>query len=308
MAFHALLRISNSEEDWHAWSKQDLIDMICPRNKSDLSKKRRNAQELIDRLVKKGIINLLSTRTDSKNQEITIYWIRKNLEKLSIQESRQNSELIPKSELSAKRRSMASIISKAQSKLNSPLTSPSTARSSSTQTSLKRKSSLPLSAPVKRPKFKSPLSRESHDPEIKALLDQKRELEKEITKVEENIRKIKLVLKYQEMNEGSNNERLIKKWRRVSQETAEYLFSKIPKEKSFLDEAGFSNAWGNWGWDEGDQQKHILSYSDDEEENYNESSNQKNELEQHTMKSMLLRMGIDLKLIRWNEDDECFEE
>jgi hypothetical protein len=148
-------------------------------------------------LVKKGIINLLSTRTDNKNQEITVYWIRKNLEKLSIQESRQNSELTPKSELSAKRRSMASIISKAQSKLNSPLTS-NTARSSSTQTPLKRKSSFPLSASVKRPKFKSPLSRESNDPEIKELLDQKRELEKEIAKVEENIRKIKLVLKYQE--------------------------------------------------------------------------------------------------------------
>ncbi|CAB5375952.1 unnamed protein product [Rhizophagus irregularis] len=306
MAFHVLLRISNSE-DWHAWSKQDLVDIVCSKNRSDLTKNRRNALELIDRLVKKGIINLLSTRTDNKNQEITIYWIRKNLEKLSIQESRQNSELTPKSELSAKRRSMASIISKAQSKLNSPLT-PSTARSSSTQSPLKRKSSLPLPASVKRPKFKSPLSRESHDPEIKALLDQKRELEKEITKVEENIRKIKLVLKYQETNEGNNIGQLIKKWRRASQETAEYLFSKIPKEKSFLEEAGFSNAWGNWGWDEEDQQKHIVSYSDGEEEDYNESSNQKNELEQRTMKTMLLRMGIDLKLIRWNEDDECFEE
>lgn len=158
-------------------------------------------------MVKKGIINLLSTRTDNKNQEITIYWIRKNLEKLSIQESRQNSELIPKSELSVKRRSMASIISKAQSKLNLSLT-PSTARSSSTQTSLKRKSSLLLSASVKRPKFKSPLSRESHDPETKALFDQKRELEKEITKVEENIRKIKLVLKYQET--VSNNIQFLK--------------------------------------------------------------------------------------------------
>jgi len=98
------------------------------------------------------------------------------------------------------------------------------------------------------------------------------------------------------------------KWRRASQEAAEYLFSKIPKEKSFLEEAGFSNAWGNWGWDEKVPQNQRSSYSDDEEEDYNESSKQKDELKQNTMKSMLLRMGIDLELIRWNEDDECFNE
>ncbi|RIA93372.1 hypothetical protein C1645_874146 [Glomus cerebriforme] len=316
ITFYALLHISNSEETCHAWSKQGLIDTICSRNKGVSTKMRYKVQELFDRLVKKGIINLLTTRTDNKNQEITIYWIRTNLEKLSdIQESRQDSiELTSKSELNANRistgssrRSMASIISKAQSKLNSPLT-PNTARSFSTQTPSKRKSSLPPSASTKKPKYKSPLSRESHDPETKALMDQKRELEKEIAKVEENIRRIKLLVKYQETNEGKTNEQLIKKWRQASQETAEYLFSKIPKEKSFLEEAGFSNAWGNWGWDNEDPQKQISSYSDGEEEDYKESSCQKNELEQNTMKSMLLRMGIDLKLIKWNEDDECFEE
>lgn len=35
MAFHVLLRISNSE-DWHAWSKQDLVDIVCSKNRSDL--------------------------------------------------------------------------------------------------------------------------------------------------------------------------------------------------------------------------------------------------------------------------------
>jgi hypothetical protein len=110
-------------------------------------------------------------------------------------------------------------------------------------------------------------------------------------------------------NENNINEQLIKKWRRASQEIAEYLFSKIQKEKSFLEEAGFSNAWGNWGWDEEDPEKKKSSYSDDEEEeDYKESSDQKNELEQNTMKTMLLRMGISLELIKWNEEDECFEE
>jgi hypothetical protein len=108
-------------------------------------------------------------------------------------------------------------------------------------------------------------------------------------------------------DESKTNEQLIKKWRQASQEAAEYLFSKIPKEKSFLEEAGFSNAWGNWGWDDEDPQKQRSCYSDDEEENYKRSSDQKNELIQNTMKSMLLRMGIDLELIKWNEDDECFE-
>jgi hypothetical protein len=168
-------------------------------------------------LAKKGIINSLSTRTDNGNQEITVYWIRSkldNCEQSSIQESRQNSvELTPKSEPSAKRistgsshRSMASIISKAQSKLNSSYTL--TPSSSSTQTPLKKKSSLPSSTSAKRSvksKFKSPLSRnKSLDPEVKALMDQKQKLEKEIAKVEESIRTTKLVLKYQETVNKNN--------------------------------------------------------------------------------------------------------
>ncbi|CAI2170578.1 7756_t:CDS:2 [Funneliformis geosporum] len=311
MAFHVLLHVTILEA-CHVWTKQGLIDAFCKNNKS--GSRRRKVQGLIVRLVQKGIINSLTTRTDNGNQEIIIYWIGPKLNDRgsSIKESRQDSiELTPKSEPSAKRlsignkssrRSMTSIISKAQSKLNSssPL-SPNSPSARSYKTPLNRKSTK-----FKSP-FKSPLFRELHDPETKDITNQERELKKEIANVEENIRKAKLVLKYQETNEGSVNELLIMKWRRASQEAAEYLFSKIPKEKSFLEEAGYSNAWGNWGWDEEGSKKQRSSYSDDEED-YKELHEKNNELKQNTMKSMLLRMGIDLELIRWNEDDECFEQ
>jgi len=164
-------------------------------------------------LVKKGVINSLTTRTDNGNQEITIYWIGPKLDDFgqsSLQESQQNSmELTPKSEPNAKRlsirnksssrRSMSSIINKAQSKLNSSSSlTPSSTSARSFETPLNRKSSLSSPLSAKKPSFKSPLIRELHDPDLKALMDQKRELEKAIAKVEENIRKTKLVLKYQE--------------------------------------------------------------------------------------------------------------
>ncbi|CAG8518148.1 2748_t:CDS:2 [Funneliformis caledonium] len=314
IAFHVLLHITTPEA-WHVWTKHGLIDVFCANNKS--GSRRRKVQELIDRLVQKGILNSLTTRTDNGNQEITICWIGPKLNDRgsSIQESRRDlMELTPKSEPSAKRlsignkssrRSMTSIINKAQSKLksSSPL-SPISPSARSFKTPLNRKS-----AKFKSP-FKSPLVHELHDPETKAITDQERELKKEIAYVEETIRKTKLVLKYQETNEGSVNDQLIVKWRRASQEAAEYLFSKIPKEKSFLEEAGYSNAWGNWGWDEESSQKQKSSYSEDEEDYKGslEKLEQSDELKQNTMKSMLLRMGIDLELIRWNEYDECFEE
>ncbi|CAG8720647.1 11322_t:CDS:2, partial [Dentiscutata heterogama] len=145
-------------------------------------------------------------------------------------------------------------------------------------------------------------------PEIKAMIEKQHKLERDIENANNNIRKIKLLLSYQEKNEDENNNLLIKKWRRASQEAAEYLFEKMPKEQSsFLEESGFSNSWNeNWGWEDNEQQQRYYNSDQDDDENYCEQ--QVNVEPKGTMKFMLKKMGVDLDLIKWNEDEECFEE
>ncbi|CAG8544070.1 2935_t:CDS:2 [Cetraspora pellucida] len=159
---------------------------------------------------------------------------------------------------------------------------------------------------ISKNNFKSPLNLVQKDPGIKAMIEKQQQLEKDIENTKDNIRKIKLLLAYQEKNENENNNILIEKWRRASQSAAEYLFEKIPKQTSFLEDAGFSNSWNaNWGWEEEDEQQRRCN-SDQDDENYCE---QQDDVEQKdTMKYMLKKMGIDLDLIKWNEDDECFED
>ncbi|CAG8602233.1 889_t:CDS:2 [Cetraspora pellucida] len=129
---------------------------------------------------------------------------------------------------------------------------------------------------ISKNNFKSPLNLVQKDPGIKAMIEKQQQLEKDIENTKDNIRKIKLLLAYQE------------------------------KQTSFLEDAGFSNSWNaNWGWEEGDEQQRRCN-SDQDDENYCE---QPDDVEQKdTMKYMLKKMGIDLDLIKWNEDDECFED
>ncbi|CAG8766163.1 29657_t:CDS:2 [Gigaspora margarita] len=154
--------------------------------------------------------------------------------------------------------------------------------------------------------FKSPINLIQKDPEIKAMIEKQHQLERDIENAKDNMRKIKLLLMYQEKNEDENNNILIKKWRRASQDAAEYLFEKMPKQSSFIEESGFSNSWnGNWGWED-DEQQQRYNDSDQDDENYCEQ--QDNVEPKGTMKYMLKKMGVDLDLIKWNEDEECFEE
>ncbi|CAG8687330.1 hypothetical protein C2G38_2142790 [Gigaspora rosea] len=151
--------------------------------------------------------------------------------------------------------------------------------------------------------FKSPINLVQKDPEIKAMIEKQHQLERDIENAKDNMRKIKLLLTYQKKNEDENNNILIKKWRRASQDAAEYLFEKMPKQS---EESGFSNSWnGNWGWED-DEQQQRYNDSDQDDENYYEQ--QGNVEPKGTMKYMLKKMGVDLDLIKWNEDEECFEE
>lgn len=98
-------------------------------------------------------------------------------------------------------RSMASIISKTRNKFsgNSPR---STAAVRLLHTPPGKRS--PMSASKKQSGFKSPsfksplLIQPLQNPEIKALIEQKRQLEKDVETAKDNIRKMKLLLTYQE--------------------------------------------------------------------------------------------------------------
>ncbi|KAF0388352.1 swi five-dependent recombination repair protein Sfr1 [Gigaspora margarita] len=194
------------------------------------------------------------------------------------------------------RRSLSSVISETRAKLAE------TSGTSIFNTPLgKKKASRRLTK-----SFKSPINLVQKDPEIKAMIEKQHQLERDIENAKDNMRKIKLLLMYQEKNEDENNNILIKKWRRASQDAAEYLFEKMPKQSSFIEESGFSNSWnGNWGWEDYEQQQRYND-SDQDDENYCEQ--QDNVEPKGTMKYMLKKMGVDLDLIKWNEDEECFEE
>ncbi|CAJ0758198.1 14215_t:CDS:2 [Entrophospora sp. SA101] len=87
-----------------------------------------------------------------------------------------------------------------------------------------------------------------------------------------NIQKIQLAMSYEEKDEKNTIDELIKKWRSASQEAAELLHSKMPKRSSFLE------------------------YSDVDK------------VDKDSMTFMLLNMGVDLDSIKWNQEDECFED
>ncbi|CAG8588711.1 3325_t:CDS:2 [Ambispora leptoticha] len=170
-------------------------------------------------------------------------------------------------------------------------------------------------------KFKSLSTIIDKHPELKSLEETKKELKQEISSVEESIRNAKTVLKYQEKNEAATLNNLILKWRRASQEAAEFLFSKFQEAQnsSFSSQGNFysSNNWGgsskNWGWDENHYSNGSSENRKDQEDDENEDDEEQQSDSDNnsgtlgiTMKSMLTQFGIDLGLIKWDEDQESF--
>ncbi|RHZ76046.1 hypothetical protein Glove_208g34 [Diversispora epigaea] len=328
-ALYKLLNItSTSKHDYYIWTQQELLN-ICLGPHRQSNTKRTKVHNLLDRLVKKGLIKLMKTQSDNQKQEVTIYWIASDdiSAENDIQEVNLESMSTSTSEPATKRislgsrtpatptRSMASIINKTRAKF-SGISPNSTTVAQSLHSPLGKRTPISLSkksSSFKSPSFKSPLVQTSQSPEIKTLIEQKRQLEKDIENAKDNIRKRKLLLTYQEKDEEANNEELIKIWRKASQEAAEFLFSKLPKQSSpsFLNEAGFSNSWGNknWGWEDDQRYKQRENESDQELEDCDGNEYERVDTEQKdTMKYMLTKMGIGLDLIKWNENDECFEE
>ncbi|CAG8586462.1 15238_t:CDS:2 [Acaulospora morrowiae] len=311
LALHGLLNITTFSKDaLHVWTQQELLNIFLgPCRK--LRKKRSKVQELLERLVEKKTMHSMKFHTDNKKHEVIIYWIpplpvekgserdvqamdvdqEQKVEKIDLRTPERVSKRIS---LGAKtqHQSMASIISKTRAKL-SGLTPTSTPTGRSSPITSGKRTPLSSSRRLGKQMFKSPLVQSLSNPEIKALTEQRRQLEKNI-------------------EDNANNENLIKIWRKASQEAAEFLFSKIPKQSSFLESEGFSESWGNsnWGWDDSDESKgkQRREYSD-QEDNDDEYETRRGNIEQkNTMKYMLIKMGINIDLIKWNDEDECFEE
>ncbi|CAG8596475.1 10815_t:CDS:2 [Ambispora gerdemannii] len=172
-------------------------------------------------------------------------------------------------------------------------------------------------------RFKSPSTIIDKYPELKCLEETKRKLKQEISNVEESIRNAKIVLKYQEKNEDATLNNLILKWRRASQEAAEFLFSKFQEAQnsSFLqnnfysnNNRGGSNSNSNWGWEDyyGSNNKNRRDRGDgeneDEDEEEQSDSDGNSNSQNINMKSMLTQFGVDIGLIKWDEDQESFLE
>ncbi|KAG9298657.1 hypothetical protein G9A89_012725 [Geosiphon pyriformis] len=179
----------------------------------------------------------------------------------------------------------------------------------------------PSSISLRTSKFQSPLNLLERYPEVKVLTNQKTKIEQDIGNVEDTIRKIRTVLKYKEKDEDFILDELIIKWRHASQQAAEFLFSKFREHQTSLQhQTSYSSAWGlnnNWGWDDNSEEnsQNFLDYDDHDDRNCHsrdvdeESDTTKKDDESFqnvTMKSMLTRLGVDLALISWDEDEECF--
>ncbi|CAJ0913059.1 4558_t:CDS:2, partial [Entrophospora sp. SA101] len=241
--FQSLL---NSKE-CQIWTKQEILN-IC--NYSD--EKNFKLQTYLDQLVKDGLIYSMTTFTDNKSSEISIYWIKNQLlnktllsnQKDQTFSSTNNSEEpLPKKRSSGQQQhqSISSIIKNAKSK--------TILLKSNNKTNLKYKSGGSFNG------LKSSINIERKHPELKILMDQQYNLEKDIINMKNNIQKIQLAMSYEEKDEKNTIDELIKKWRSASQEAAELLHSKMPKRSSFLEYSGFSYSYGNW--DEQHQQKEI---------------------------------------------------
>nr|CAG8553636.1 3525_t:CDS:2 [Entrophospora candida] len=243
-----------------------------------MDEKQFKLQTYLDQLVKDGLIYSMTTFTDNKSSEISIYWIKNQLlnktllsnQKDQTFSSTNNSEEpLPKKRSSGQQQhqSISSIIKNAKSK--------TILLKSNNKTNLKYKSGGNFNG------LKSSINIERKHPELKILMDQQYNLEKDIINMKNNIQKIQLAMSYEEKDEKNTIDELIKKWRSASQEAAELLHSKMPKRSSFLEYSGFSYSYGNWDVDKVDKD---------------------------SMTFMLLNMGVDLDSIKWNQEDECFED
>ena len=59
----------------------------------------------------------------------------------------------------------------------------------------------------------------------------------------------------------------------------------------------------HYSWD---KKNSPLAYSDGDDTD--ESGKHENFADDTSMKSVLSRMGVDIAIIKWNDEDECFED
>ncbi|CAG8531147.1 11826_t:CDS:2 [Acaulospora colombiana] len=284
LALHKLLNITPSSNDiLHVWTQQGLLN-IClgPREKS--GKRRSKVQGLLERLVKKELMHSAKICTDNEKCEVVIYWIphsppkgkssEGDVQEMDVDQKQITERAVPRTpEPPVKRISLG------------PKTTSQSMASIISKTRAKFSGSTPISTPTGKRTPLSSLSKKSRRQSFKSPLVQ---------------------------DEDANNENLIKIWRKASQEAAEFLFSKLPKQSSFLESGGYSEFWGNsnWGWGDSNESKSKQGdENSDREDHEDEYETRRGSTEQKdTMKYMLTRMGVDVDLIKWNEDDECFEE
>jgi hypothetical protein len=123
------------------------------------------------------------------------------------------------------------------------------------------------------------------------LCPEKQQLLREIMAIEGRIRSLTMLVKYEEEGENDQIEALTEKWRCASQTIATDLFDKfMQNDPSLLRPSAFA-------WDDHDMPnggKNIDSFVEQTQD------------EEMTMKVMFDRMGLDISLLGYDEENDCF--
>ncbi|CAG8481341.1 2681_t:CDS:2 [Paraglomus occultum] len=304
------------------WTIHELANLCVLESTSDSFKAKTlvSVQRFVSRLSEAGLIQVANMRTDDEGREVALLCSSRNYTEIShncltvgsIEETNQHRAFIEctsskRLNLASKRcapsnkrpnRELSSIISDTQP-CPSPYRKPYHALAARRLTSPRSNASKAAQKPAR---FAESIARY---PELTDLLERKNSLETEIAKIEDGIRRAKMALNYHKQDKDGVIQALIIKWRNASQEAAEFLFNNMKERMSILERSGHTSWFveNHYNWDE---KNSPLSYSD--EDDTDESVKHENFANDMSMKSMLSRMGVDIAIIKWNDEDECFED
>ncbi|CAG8507646.1 2497_t:CDS:2 [Paraglomus brasilianum] len=301
------------------WTIRELAHICVLESSSDNfeAKTLVSVQRFVSRLTEAGLIQVENMRTDHQGREVTLLCTSRNYAEINHNCLKDStiSSTVPEKKTNQHRASTDCNSSKRLKRPNRELSSiisdtqlyPAPYRKlhhsgSSAARRLTSPRSNASKAAQKPARFTEFIARY---PELTDLLKGKNSLETEVAKIEDSVRRAKMALKYHKQDEDSVIQALIIKWRKASQEAAEFCFNNMKHGMSVLERSGRTSwfAEGHYNWDE---KNSPPAYSD--EDDTDESVKHENFADDISMKSMLSRMGIDIALIKWNDEDECFED
>ncbi|KAL7269870.1 hypothetical protein RUND412_007446 [Rhizina undulata] len=152
----------------------------------------------------------------------------------------------------------------------------------------------------------------SSDPEIAALYKERSSLESQIRAEKALLETAAQALKIENLSEDDSDEKLeelIEKWRAASRTAADYLYGIVGDR---VNRMGGPGAWkdviqrGRRGWDDEEEKKG----GDEDEERCEDERQEEEEKEEasevFTMEAMLKALNIDLDLIGYDRERECW--